>query len=151
MKNSKQIWVWIGIVVVVIIVVIAFVVALRPQPVPVATPTPVVAPQGQLTPSFPKELVIDSNAQISNSYSINYDASTNQYTAEWVSSSSLPAVYNDYKTYLGNNGWTITNSSNVTAVSKLGVLYAATSTAKVNVTLVSKGTGSDVSVTYVGQ
>jgi hypothetical protein len=149
MKNSKQIWVWVGIVVVVIVVVIALIVALSPKPA--ARPMPVVAPQGQLTPSFPKELVIDSNAQISNSYSINYDASTNQYTAEWASSSSLPAVYNDYKTYLANNGWTITNSSNVTAASKLGVLYAANSSAKVGVTLVSQGTGSDVSVTYVGQ
>jgi hypothetical protein len=149
MKSSKQIWVWIGIVVVVIIVVIALVVELRPKPA--VTPMPVVAPQGQLTPNFPKELVIDSNAQISNSYSINYDASTNQYTAEWTSSSSLPAVYNDYKTYLANNGWTITNSSNVTAASKLGVLYAATALAKVGVTLVSHGTGADVSVTYVGQ
>jgi hypothetical protein len=149
MKSSKQIWVWVGIVVVVIIVVIALVVSLRPKPA--ARPIPVFAPQGQLTPSFPKDLVIDSNAQVSNSYSINYDASTNQYTAEWVSSSSLPAVYNDYKTYLANNGWTITNSSNVTAASKLGVLYAASSSAKVNVTLVSKGSGSDVSVTYVGQ
>jgi hypothetical protein len=150
MSSSKQIWVWIGVVVVVIIVVIALVVALRPSP-PAARPMPVFAPQGQLTPGFPKELVLDPQAQVNNSYSINYSSSTNQYTAEWVSSSSLVTLYGNYKTYFGQSGWTITNSSDVVAGSKLGVLYAATSSAKVNVTLVSQKSGSDVTVTYVAQ
>jgi hypothetical protein len=120
------------------------------QPKPQATgPVPVFAPQGQLVPNFPKQLMLDPQAQVNSSYSINYDPTTNQYTAEWTSSSSLATLYGDYQKYFGDNGWTITNQSGVKGTSKLAVLYAATSSANVNVTLVTQGKGSSATISYV--
>jgi hypothetical protein len=133
----------------VIIVAIAFLWKPGSQQ-PVAGPTPVYAPQGQLTPGFPKELILDPQAQIGSSYSINYDPTTNQYTAQWVSSSSVGTLYNIYKTYFGKNGWTLTNSSGATSTSKIGAMYAATSSANVNVTMIAQGKGAKATVTYVG-
>ena len=137
---------WVGVAVVVIAIAVVFIWSHGKKP---TGPVPVFAPQGQLTPNFPKQLMLDPQAQVNSSYSINYDPTTNQYTAEWTSSSSLAALYGDYQTYFGNNGWTITNQSGVKAVSKLAVLYAATTTANVNVTLVSRGKGSDATISYL--
>ena len=148
MENSKRIWVWVGIAVVVIAVILVFV--WKPSTKPASGPVPVFAPQGQLIPQFPKELILDPRAQVNSSYSIGYSSSTNQYTAEWVSSSSLATLDAGYKKYFVASGWTITNSNTVTAASKLGVVYAATSTANVNVTMVAQGKGSEVTISYVG-
>jgi hypothetical protein len=148
MKDSKQIWVWVGVAVVVIVVVFAFVWKLKPKPV-ASGPVPVFAPQGQLTPNFPKDLILDNNAAISGSYSINYSSSTNQYTAEYDSSNTLVSLYNSYKTYFGANGWMVTNSSSIKSASKIGILIAATSSANVNVTLIAKGKGSEATISYV--
>jgi hypothetical protein len=149
MEGSKRIWVWVGIVVIIIVVVFAFVWKPAPSQPASSGRAPVYAPQGQLTPNFPKELILDPQAQVNSSYSINYDASTNQYTAEWVSSSSLATLYNNYKTYFGNNGWAIANASGATSASKIGAMYATTSTAKVNVTFLAQGKGTGVSISYV--
>lgn len=147
MNSTKKVWVWVGIVVVVVVIAVAFV--WRPGSKKPAGPVPVFAPQGQLTPNFPKDLILDPQAQIGSSYSINYDAKTNQYTAQWNSSSSVVSLYGDYQKYFGDNGWTTTNQSGVKAASKLAVLYAATTTANVNVTLVARGGGADATVSYV--
>jgi hypothetical protein len=146
MNSTKKIWAWVGVAIVVIIVVVAFV--WRPAKKS-AAPVPVFAPQGQLTPNFPKQLMLDPEAQVNTSYAINYDPTTNQYTAEWTSSSSLASLYGDYQKYFSDNSWTITNQSGVKAASKLAVLYAATTTANVNVTLVARGGGADATVSYV--
>jgi hypothetical protein len=148
MKDQKKVWVWVGIVIVVIIVVALVVWKLTAKPKPTG-PVPVFAPQGQLVPNFPKQLILDPKAQVSTSYSINYDPTTNQYTAEWTSSSSLASLYGDYQTYFGNNGWTITNQSGAKSGSRLAVLYAATTTANVNVTLVTQASGADATISYV--
>lgn len=147
MNSTKKIWAWVGVAIVVIIVVVAFV--WRPAKKS-AAPVPVFAPQGQLTPNFPKQLILDPQAAIGTSYAINYDPNTNQYTAQWTSSSSIMTIYNDYQTYFKGNGWTITNQSGVKAASKIGAMYAATSTANVNVTIVAQGNGAGVTVSYVG-
>jgi hypothetical protein len=148
MKGLKNIWVWVGVAVVVIILVVWGIGRLQSHQ-QVAAPTVVYAPQGQLVQNFPKELILDPKAQINSTYSINYDPTTNQYTAEWNSSSSLVSLYNIYNTYFGSNGWTITNSSGATSTSKIAAMYAATSTANVNVSLVAQGQGAGVSVSYV--
>jgi hypothetical protein len=146
MKDLTRIWVWVGVAVVVIVV--AVVIIWRPGK-KATGPVPVFAPQGQLTPNFPKQLMLDPEAQVSTSYAINYDPTTNQYTAEWTSSSSLASLYGDYQKYFGDNGWTITNQSGLTSASRLAVLYAATTTANVNVTLVTQGQGAQATVSYV--
>lgn len=147
MNDSKRIWIWVGVVVVLVAIAFAWWPSQKKQP---SGPTPVFAPQGQLTPNFPKQLMLDPAAQVGQSYAINYDPNTNQYTAQWTSSSSVATVYNDYQTYFGANGWTITNQSGAKAASKIAAMYAATSTANVNVTIVAQGKGAAVTVSYVG-
>ena len=151
MNDSKRIWVWVGVVVVVLAIVLAFVWKPGSTPPVASGPTPVFAPQGQLVPQFPKSLIVDTAAGIDQSYSIGYSSSTNQYTAQYSSSSSIATLYNQYKTYFGQGGWTITNNSGATAASKIAVIYAATSTANVNVTIVTQGKGANVTISYVGQ
>lgn len=120
--------------------------AARPAPVP-SGPPPSYAPKGQLVPGFPKELILDAAAQVSNSYSINYSASLNQYTAQWNSSSSMAALYAGYKAYLPKNGWQIVNQ-NTGNVSWRGI-YATNGTHDVNVAIVQQGKGSRATVSYV--
>jgi hypothetical protein len=150
MKSSKNLWVWVGVVVVVLVVVGALIWRSTSQQPANSGPAAVYAPQGQLAPGFPKNLVLDAQARIGSSYSIAYASTTNQYTARWVSSSSVATLYNSYKTYFGNNGWAITNSSGATSTSKLGAIYAATSSANVSVTMITQGKGSEITVSYVG-
>jgi hypothetical protein len=150
-------WVWVGIAVVVIGAVLFLVLVAKPPPEApntstsegvVSNPTPVYAPSGTLTPQFPKELILDSSAQVSESYSINYSLSTNQYTAQWVSSMSVAALYAAYSTYLSSNGWTITNHGK----SSLGAsLYATKDDAVVNVVITPHNAGSQVVISYVGE
>jgi hypothetical protein len=148
MKDPKRVWAWVGAAIVVVIIVGVVVWKLMPTS-KTTGPVPVFAAQGQLTPNFPKGLMLDPQAQVNSSYSINYDPTTNQYTAEWTSSSSIASLYGDYQKYFGDNGWAITNQSNITSGSRLAVLYAATSTANVNVTLVTQGKGSSATISYV--
>ncbi len=148
MKDSKRVWVWVGVVVVVLAVVLAFV--WRPsskQPASSGGPAPVFAPQGQLVPQFPKSLILDSNAAISGSYSINYSSSTNQYTAEYDSSSTMASLYAQYKQYLPANGWAITN--NITKYSSSRGLYASNASSDVSVAIVSQVNGSRAIITYL--
>jgi hypothetical protein len=147
MKDPKQIWAWVGVVVVVAIVA-AWIVwrpgSSAPQP---TAPVPVYAPQGQLVPDFPKGLILDSSAAISGSYSINYSSSTNQYTAEYNSSSTMASLYAKYKAYLPANGWAITND--ISAYPGSEGLYASNASSDVAVAVVSQKTGSQVTITYV--
>ena len=145
MNSTKKIWAWVGVAIVVIIVVVAFV--WRPAKKS-AAPVPVFAPQGQLTPNFPTDLILDPQAQIGSSYSINYDAKTNLYTAQWNSSSSLVLLYNEYETYLGSHAFTVTSASGATSASKLAAVYAMSIHANVNVTIAAQGKGSQVTISY---
>ncbi len=147
MKDSKRIWVWVGVVVVVLAVVFAF--AWRPSSKQPASsgPAPVFAPQGQLVPQFPKSLILDSNAAISGSYSINYSSSTNQYTAEYDSSSTVVSLYTQYKQYLPANGWTITNDMN--SLSGFRGIAGGNASSSVQVAINAHGGGSQVTITYL--
>jgi len=146
------VWAWVGGVIVVI--AIAGGVAWHfyggtHAPVPTG-PVAVHAPTGQLIPGFPPSLILDPAAQVNNSYSINYSTSTNQYTAEWVSSSTPAALYAKYQSYTAANGWTVTNQANYPT---LKGIYAtsASGTAAMNVIITSQGKGSQVTISYVAQ
>jgi len=110
-------------------------------------PAATYAPQGQLTPQFPKELVLDTSATIDQSYSLNYASDTNQYTADWASDNAPNNVLNDYQTYFTSAGWTI--SASPTGDPNIQGLSASTSTGYALVTITPQGTGSQVTVTYV--
>jgi hypothetical protein len=150
MNDKKRMWVWVGIAVVV--VVIAVVIAVPHQsatPVANTTPTstpPVYAPQGQLASGFPKQLVLDTNSQVNSSYAINYSTSTNLYTTQFNSSSSMATMYANYNTYLTANGWTIARK--ITSHLTSRGIVASNATSEVLVTIVAEGKGSQVTVTY---
>ena len=149
MKDPKRVWVWVGVVVVAVAVAWWIVWKLNStQPAPLqSAPAPVFAQQGQLVPNFPKNLILDNAAVISGSYSINYSSSTNQYTAEYNSSSSMASLYAQYKQYLPANGWTITND--ITKFSSSRGLDATNASSSVAVAVVSEKTGSQVTITYL--
>ncbi len=117
-----------------------------PSTPPVALGSPAFAPKGELTPGFPKSLILD-NAAINGSYSINYSSSTNQYTAEWNSSISLAALYTSYKQYLSLHGWAIIND--ITKYPTSRGLYARNASSDVSVAIVAQGSGSQVVLTYL--
>ncbi len=108
---------------------------------------PAFAPSGQLANGFPKELILDSLASVSQSYNINYSTTTNQYTAQFNSSSSVADLYNEYLTYLPAHGWPVTN--NVTKYKNLRGLYAENASSVVSVAIVVQGAGSQATVTYL--
>ncbi len=148
-------WAWIGGAIVAVIV-IAWIVAamMSPQatPPPQATgPVPVYAPQGQITPNFPKGLILDSAAAISQSYSIAYASSTNLYTAIYDSSSTESGLFAVYKKYLSGNGWTITGTLTTTTTPALYAITATSAGGQVQVVVSKQGTGSHVSVGYTAK
>jgi hypothetical protein len=148
MKDSKQVWVWVGVAIVVIAIIAGVVMWIQKPKTKTATgPVPVFAPQGQLVSNFPKDLIIDANATISGSYSINYSTSTNQYTAEYDSSSTVSSLYKDYQTYLSQNGWTVTGS--LTTHPTFDALAATQGNNQLQVVISTQGKGSQVTITYV--
>jgi hypothetical protein len=145
MKDKKNIWVAVGVVVVILAVILIFV--WKPTSKPAGAPAPVYAPQGQLTPQFPKQLILDTSAAVNGSYSIGYSSSTNQYTAEFNSSSSMATEYASYKQYFSSNGWTLTND--ITKYPTSRGLYASNASADAAIGIVSVGSGSQVTISYV--
>lgn len=146
MNDARRIWVWVGVGVVVVIVIVWIVWAMTAKPV-VSVPPPVYAPQGQLVPQFPKSLILDSNAAISGSYSISYSTSTNQYTAEYDSTSSMAALYGEYQSYLPQNNWTVTGS--LTTHPTFRVITASQGSDQLQVVISAIGKGSQATITYV--
>ena len=141
-------WVWVGVAVVVIVIIVWAVTKFyQPKQQAETLPSPVFASQGQLVPQFPKDLILDSNAAVSDSYSVNYSSSTDQYTAEFDSSSSMASLYTSYKQYLPANGWTITND--MTRYTNSRGLYASNASSDVAVGIVSQGDGARVTITYL--
>lgn len=120
---------------------------------PVSPATTLAKPQyaspGQLAPGFPSELILDSGAQLGLSYSINYDPSTNQYTASFKSKESMESLFSSYKKYLGDNGWNITNE--ITKYPTSRGLYAVKGAADASVAIIKQTEGSEVVVSYLSK
>lgn len=157
MEDSRRgnLWVWVGIAVVVIGVVLYFVWKPQPVPAPGTGTTPVgqsgssqtFAPQGQVVAGFPQSLLLDSGAQVTQSYSIPVDSNTAQYTAEWNSSNSMASLFAQYENYLKANGWTVSNADQ-SAVAD--TLYATKGSTVVNASFIAQGQGSQAIVSYLG-
>ncbi len=134
-----------------IVLAVLMLASYRPAPSPATQqgpsgPTPSYAAKGQLTPGFPRDLILDNAAQISNSYSINYSATINQYTAEWTSSLAMDALYAIYRVYFAKNGWTIVNAAAASGTWR--GIYATDHSHDANVTIIARGKGSKVTVSY---
>lgn len=70
----------------------------------------VLAPEGTLSADFPKELALDSTAQIKESFSIPYQTFT-QATTTFLSKQSVTEEYNSYLGYLQANNFQILSKS----------------------------------------
>lgn len=143
-----------AVVILIVIFIAAFVFKSNPQGGGPAGPTaaqvgvsPTYAPQGQLAAGFPTDLILDGKAKVSQSYSIDYAAAGNQYTASWDSVMSVQALFDAYKSYLPLHGWTIPDG--VAQIGKYGAsLYGEQSGATANISIVPKGKGSHVVISY---
>lgn len=144
-SQMKRWVIWGGAVVVVAVVVVLIAWFTRPASVPKGSPA--FAPTGKLTAGFPKQLILDPVASISQSYGINYSTTTNQYTASFVSSSSVGDLYDEYLTYLPVNGWPVTNK--IAKYSNSRGLYAENASSIVSVAIIIQGKGSQATVSYV--
>ena len=150
MKDPKALWAWVGGAVVVIVVVVGIVWRFYGAKAPTSL-VAVHAPAGQLVPGFPQGLVaVDNATQMRDSYSISYSTSTNQYTAEWNSSSSVGSLYTKYLDYEKTNGWTITNQADYPTLKAVYATNAA-GTETVSINISSRGNGSKVAISYVAQ
>jgi hypothetical protein len=139
----------VGIVVLAIIVILFFVwKPTQPQGTSSQLGVPTYAPAGQLTPQFPKELILDSAAQISSSYVINYSSSSSQYTAEWSSSSSMASLYTRYLNYFPRNGWVVVSKK---SSATLDGVSAARGYVNANVAIFPKNNATEVVVSYTMQ
>lgn len=154
MGSKTKTTVWIVVAAAVLAAIIWYAASRNTAQPPVApeqaTQTPgsvTYAPTGQLAPGFPRDLILDSHAAVSGSYSINYSSTTNQYTASWTSSSSMLSLYGAYKQYFSAKGWTITNDD--TQYPNLRVLYATNGSSTASADIVKAGSGSQATVTYV--
>ncbi len=151
LEKKTAVLIIVGVVIFAAIIVCAYLYGPSWPTMPQATgPAPVHAPQGQVVAGFPKDLILDSEVQVANSYTVHYSSNMHQYTVQWNSSSSVASIYNNYLGYLPTHGWTIMNR--FTARPDLRGLYATetntTSSANVNVTIAVRGMGSQVSVNY---
>jgi len=149
MQNSKNVWVWVGVVVVVLIIIAWIWAAMMQKKPAVSGPTPTVAPQGQLVPQFPKELILDANASVNTSYALNYASSTNQYTATYTSSSTVASLFKSYQSYFTKNGWTIAGTLNSDPA--YNALSATSTGNQVEVVISKQQGGTQVTVTDVVQ
>jgi hypothetical protein len=148
MQDNRRgnMWVWVGIIVVIIAVILF--IFWKPgswSPANVPQGTPAYAPQGQLASGFPQNLILDTGAALQSSYSINYSTSTNQYTAQWDSSSTPQSLLSKYDAYLPANGWTITNQQ---AGPTLKSIYATDASASLNFVASVQNGVTQVVLTY---
>jgi hypothetical protein len=132
-QELKKFYVWVAIVVFLVLIVVIVVWPRR---------------AGQVVAGFPQGLLIDSTAKVSASYAINYSSSTNQYTAEWDSSAPPISVASMYSGYFSSHGWKIVNEERSSL--DLQGIYAVSSTNAVNMTAAAEGSGSHVTVSYLG-
>ena len=105
---------------------------------------PTYAAQGQLISGFPSELILEPQAQISESYSL-----SGEDVAQWNSNTSIDDLFNEYQNYFSSNGWNIINET--ASPSSVRSIYAQNDSASVNFTATQDGQGSDVTVSYLPQ
>ncbi len=117
-------------------------------PAPASFNPPLVyAAKGELTPGFPKELILDDGAKLSDSYSIAYDANLKQYTATFDSQKSMKDLFALYQSYFPKNEWMITNQ--ITKYTTSRGLYAKKNNDEIGVAIISGDNANQVVISYV--
>jgi hypothetical protein len=114
---------------------------------PPAQSAVVYAAKGEITPGFPKELILDTRASLTSSYAINYNESLNQYTTAFDSEQSMAALYDIYLAYFQQDGWTIVNA--ITKYPTSRGLYAKKGNTDASVAILDKDDLAQVMISYV--
>ena len=128
-----------------VIVFLGFLVYSRRGP---AGPELVYAPEGELAAGFAEELILDGNAVLKGSYSIDYQKDNiSQKTATFTSSLTLVQLFDKYKEYFEKNGWEITNA--IASDPKIRGLYAVREGRTATAVIFDKGNLREVQVTNV--
>lgn len=106
------------------------------------------AEKGKVIEGFPKELVLNSNGTVTESYSIPYGESTEQFTVNFETSKSIAAEYEAYMTFLEKNGYQIINKN---LEANIGNIYATNTKADVNfvASRMAEAKSTSVVVTYL--
>jgi hypothetical protein len=106
------------------------------------------APEGQVIPGFPNELLVEEAAVISESYSIAYSGSrVDQPVVRYMSGMSLADNIAAFRDRLQSDGWTITQDADPSA--SPAFFYAYKDNAQVNILLVADESGKvQVTVAY---
>jgi len=154
MQNKKEkALIWVGVAAVILGIIIFVNWTPQGANLGASQPTgtmPSYAPPGQVVAGFPQELILGADASFTESYSVNYSSSTNQFTAQWDSSSTVDDLVSQYQKYFSANGWTA--GMNQTASNSFQSISATNSNgASALVTIVPQSEGSQVSVTYLPQ
>ena len=92
------------------------------------------APQGQLVGNFPKELMIESNPLVKNSYSLKYDGSTEQPSVNYYSRFTVEENFRLFRDRLKTLGYTITKDSKV--AEGIYSIYGTRGNENVNITII---------------
>lgn len=152
----KKAWAWIGLfIVLAVLAALAINAPWHPLTQPGVSGTsytnpapaaPSYAPQGQLVNGFAQGLILDNAPSFTQSYSVQYSATSTQYTTTWNSSSSMTALFAAYQNYFSANGWNIASEN--ASISGLRNIDAMNGTDYVNVTIAAQGKGSQVTVSY---
>lgn len=106
------------------------------------------AEKGKVIEGFPKELILNSSGTVTESYSIPYGESTEQFTVNFETSRTVAAQYEAYLLYLEKNGYQIVNKN---LEANIGNIYATKTSADVNfvVSRMGDAKASSVVVTYL--
>ena len=96
--------------------------------------TLVTAQTGNIVSEFPKELILEKDVAISNSYRIDYTAgNVDQPVAVYDSKLTMAENMTAFRAYFEENGWRISNEGDSTQL--VTAIIAAKESARVNVTL----------------
>jgi hypothetical protein len=144
--------VWIAAIVVVILIVIASFLNLRrhravtpPAATPLTDIQPTYAPNGQLAPTFPKDILLGARPEITQSYSVPY-GTQNQSTTSFQVQDNPDALFQAYITYFQSNSYGIISKQQTKT---LDSIYASNKGADISVTITQVTGGSRADVSYL--
>lgn len=140
--SSRARWSVVIAAVIIVAALVVFSYVLKPS-----EPRAAHAPKGEIVAGFPRELILDDEALIGNSYSIEYNENINQYAATFSSARPMEDLLGQYKSYLVGEGWSITNEINKYPNSR--GIYARKGNQDVNVVIADQGSSREVMVSYL--
>lgn len=106
------------------------------------------APRGKVVAGFPKELIVEDDPTVRESYSISYaESNTKQPVVSYRSAKTLSENVSMFSDYLRSDGWRITHHANAEEL-PVTFFYAYKDLSEVNITMQSDDDGVLVTIAY---